>query len=152
MSLVVRQAVAEDVDAITDLEAVAFPADPWSPNLVTEGVAGRSPTVTFYVAERDATVVGHAVISVVGEDAELQRIAAAPETRREGVATALLDGVRAAARDQGSTRLLLEVREDNTAALAFYERAGFTTLARRERYYRDGTTALVLQLSLAEHL
>jgi ribosomal-protein-alanine N-acetyltransferase len=38
------------------------------------------------------------------------------------------------------------------AALAFYERAGFTTLAHRERYYRDGTTALVLELTLGEHL
>jgi [ribosomal protein S18]-alanine N-acetyltransferase len=148
VSVVVRPAVERDVAAITELEAVAFPADPWSRNLVGEGVAGRSPTVTFYVAERAGEVVGHAVISVVGDDAELQRLAAAPEARRAGVATALLDGVRAAAAAQGVARLLLEVREDNTAALAFYDRAGFTQIARRERYYRDGTTALILEKHL----
>jgi [ribosomal protein S18]-alanine N-acetyltransferase len=41
-------------------------------------------------------------------------------------------------------RLLLEVREDNAAAISFYARHGFAELGRRARYYRDGTTALVL--------
>lgn len=144
MTATTRPAVAADVTAIVALEAESFPLDPWSENLVGEGVAGTLPTVSYVVAEEGAAFAGYAVVSVVDVDAELQRIAVPEELRRTGVATALLAAVRRAAADGGAERLLLEVREDNAAARLFYERHGFTDLGRRPRYYRDGTDALVL--------
>ena len=148
MSLTTRPAVAEDVDLVVELEETGFPRDPWSRNLVAQGVAGESPTVTFFVAETDGAVVGHAVVSIVGADAELQRIATMPEQRRTGVATALLAAVTATAGGEGATRLLLEVREDNRPALAFYARERFSEIARRPGYYHDGTTAVILERHL----
>jgi ribosomal-protein-alanine N-acetyltransferase len=50
----------------------------------------------------------------------------------------------------GANRLLLEVREDNAGALAFYASRGFIEIDRRPRYYRDGTTAVVLRLPLVK--
>ncbi|WP_408898346.1 ribosomal protein S18-alanine N-acetyltransferase [Nocardioides sp. R1-1] len=140
----VRGATTGDIAAIVALEAEAFPLDPWSANLVGEGVEGALPTVSYLVAERAGAFAGYGVVSVVDVDAELQRVAVPPALRRAGVASALLDGVRAVARHGGAERLLLEVREDNAAARSFYERHGFAELGRRPRYYRDGTTALVL--------
>lgn len=144
MTTTTRPAAAADVAAIVALEAEAFPLDPWSENLVGEGVGGELPTVAYLVAEESGAFAGYAVVSVVDVDAELQRIAVPEELRRTGVATALLAAVRAAATDGGAERLLLEVREDNLAARLFYERHGFAELGRRPRYYRDGTDALVL--------
>ena len=92
--------------------------------------------------------MGHAITSIVFEIAELQRISVTPALRRQGVAGRLLAAVRDAATGQGAERLLLEVRETNTGALAFYERAGFVEIDRRPRYYRDGTTAIILQIDL----
>jgi len=140
----VRRATLTDLAAIIASEAENFGADGWSPTLVEEGVAGRLPTVHYLVAEVDGRVVGHAVASVVADIAELQRIAVAADVRRRGTARALLDAVQALAADAAVDRMLLEVREDNEAALAFYAAAGFTELARRPRYYRDGATAVVL--------
>ncbi|MFW6866849.1 ribosomal protein S18-alanine N-acetyltransferase [Nocardioides sp. CPCC 206347] len=142
-SPVVRAALAADVPAIVELEADAFPLDPWSTNLVSEGVSGSLPTVAYVVAHVAGDFAGYAVVSVV-DVAELQRIAVLPGLRRSGVATALLAAVQALAAEGGADRLLLEVREDNAAARGFYERHGFTELGKRARYYRDGTTALVL--------
>ncbi|MCW2828009.1 MAG: ribosomal protein S18P -alanine acetyltransferase, partial [Marmoricola sp.] len=68
--------------------------------------------------------------------------------RRRGVASALLAGVVEAAAATAADRLLLEVREDNRGALAFYARQGFVVIDRRRRYYADGTTAVVLRLPL----
>lgn len=146
-SPVVRAAVASDVPDIVDLEAAAFPLDPWSANLVGEGVSGSLPTVSYVVADVAGEFAGYAVVSVV-DVAELQRIAVLPGLRRSGVATALLAAVHAQAADGGADRLLLEVREDNTEAIGFYARHGFTELGKRARYYRDGTTALVLTTSV----
>ena len=144
----IRRAEAADVAAIAALEADNLGVDAWSEGLVAEGVSGRLPTVHYLVAEVDGTVVGHAAASVVADVAELQRIAVDRAHRRTGLATALLDGVRALAVDGAADRLLLEVREDNAGAIAFYESQGFAEIARRRLYYRDGATAVVLSLGL----
>ena len=50
--------------------------------------------------------------------------------RRRGVATALVDYMKADARARGFARLELDVWAFNDSALAFYEAAGFTTYRR----------------------
>jgi len=141
----VRAATDADVDAIAVSEADNLGADAWSHGLVAEGVAGRLPTVHYLVAESEGLVVGHAVASLVADVAELQRIAVTTTERRTGVATRLLARIEEEARLRYSERLLLEVREDNAAACAFYAARGFHELNRRAHYYSDGTTAVVLE-------
>ena len=141
----IRPATAADVDAIARLEQENLGKDAWSRALVEEGVAGELPTVRYLVAEEGDYVVGHAVVSVVADISELQRIAVDPFHRRDGLATRLLDEVVVLARDEGADRLLLEVREDNDGAIAFYAARGFVEIDRRPRYYRDGGTAVVMR-------
>jgi ribosomal-protein-alanine N-acetyltransferase len=144
----IRPATPDDVEAIADLELDNLGVDAWSEGLVREGVTGNLPTITYLVAEVDGQVVGHATASIVGDIAELQRIAVDPGHRRTGLASALLDAVVEAGKHDGADRLLLEVREDNAGALAFYAARDFIEIDRRRRYYRDGTTAVVLRRSL----
>jgi ribosomal-protein-alanine N-acetyltransferase len=145
MTVVVRAAALDDVAAVAASEAANLGRDAWSAGLVAEGVAGNLPTIHYLVAELDGTVVGHAVASIVGEIGELQRIAVDGAHRRTGLAGALLEAVLDLARAEEAERLLLEVREDNEPALAFYAGHGFTELDRRPRYYRDGATAVVME-------
>jgi ribosomal-protein-alanine N-acetyltransferase len=142
----IRRAAATDAEAVARIEAESLGADAWSPALVTEGVEGRVPTLHYLVAATaDHHPVGYAATSLAGDVADLQRIAVAAAHRRTGVASALLDGVLDLAASHGAERVLLEVREDNASARAFYAARGFAEIARRPRYYRDGTTALVLE-------
>ncbi len=143
----IREAAAEDASAIAALEREALVADAWSETLVTEGAAGRVPMTLYLVATDGDELTGYAATSIV-DVAELQRIAVAATHRRTGVATALLARVEDEARTRQVDRLLLEVREDNHGACAFYAARGFTELDRRERYYADGTTAVVLAKEL----
>jgi [ribosomal protein S18]-alanine N-acetyltransferase len=150
---VIRAAEIEDAPAIAGLERDALGSDAWSETLVTEGAAGRVPTTLYVVATSPSvepvdTVIGYAAVSIV-DVAELQRIAVAATQRRTGVATDLLARVEAEVRARQVDRLLLEVREDNHGACAFYAARGFTELDRRPRYYADGTTAVVLLKELS---
>ena len=144
----IRGAAPDDVPAIAGLERDNLGADAWSEGLVGEGVRGLLPTVHYLVAEVDGDVVGYAAASIVADIAELQRIAVDSGHRRSGLATELLEAVTELAGNDEAERLLLEVREDNAGALAFYAAAGFSEIARRSRYYGDGTTAVVLQRRL----
>jgi [ribosomal protein S18]-alanine N-acetyltransferase len=144
----IRPATADDVAAIAALEAASFPEDAWPAGYLADAIAGTLHGTGVLVAEVDGVVVVHAIASVVFEMAELQRIAVAPEHRRRGIAGLLLAAVRDRAAARGAPALLLEVKETNAGALAFYERAGFVEIDRRPRYYRNGDTAIVLSLPL----
>jgi ribosomal-protein-alanine N-acetyltransferase len=144
----VRPATLDDLAAVLALEQESLGADAWSENLLGQGLAGTLPTVHYLVAELADVVVGHAVTSVAGDIAELQRIAVTPDARRRGIASALLDA--SVALSTGADRMLLEVRADNADALGFYAARGFVEVDRRPRYYRDGATAVVLRRPLGK--
>ena len=130
----VRPATTADVDALAALEADLFGADAWSPASVgAEVAAGR-----VLVADDDG-VAGYVVTLHAGDVVDLMRIAVRSDRRRQGLAHALL-----AAASTGH-RMLLEVSERNAGAVAFYTAEGFTEIARRQRYYRDGSAAVVMQ-------
>lgn len=150
MKLLVRAATGPDSDRIAGLEATAFPADAWSHGMVAEGVAGLWPTTRFRVAEHENGLVGYVAVSLVDDLAELQRIVVQPGARRLGIGTDLLADSLSMAATGGAVRMLLEVRENNAVGRAFYDAQGFVEIARRPRYYRDGVTALILELKIVE--
>jgi ribosomal-protein-alanine N-acetyltransferase len=141
-------AVIDDLARLVDLELICEGADAWSETLIREGVERRLPTTTWLVAADGTDISGYAVYAVVDDVAELQRIGVDPAQRRRGIAVGLLKDVRLRARAAGATRLLIEVREDNDGALALYRGAGFVEIARRPKYYRDGSTAIVMEAAL----
>ena len=146
----IRVAGPDDGPLIAALEREAFAGDAWSDALLAEGLAGTVPGALYLAAETDGTVSGYAVASLFADVAELQRIAVAAAARRTGIASALLQRVEQEAGLRYSERLLLEVRENNAGACAFYAARGFREIDRRPRYYADGTTAVVLEKTLEE--
>lgn len=74
------------------------------------------------------------------DEAEILTLAVLPAARRRGIARALMAGLSPRA-----ARVFLEVSEANQPARAFYAALGFKQVARRRRYYPDGTDALVLR-------
>lgn len=85
---------------------------------------------------------------VVGDLADLQRIAILPGARRRGLGRELLDSLVATAVERGATRILLEVAASNVAAISLYESFGFATIDRRAHYYGSGVDAVVMSRSL----
>jgi ribosomal-protein-alanine N-acetyltransferase len=142
---VVRSARQTDVDDVAGIERTSF-SQPWSRAEFSALVRARG--VTFLVLTGDGgAVLGYAITYLAGEAADLANIAIAGEARGRGLGRRLLDAVVEDARSRGVTELFLEVRESNRAARSLYERAGFSAVARRRRYYDAPVEdALVLRL------
>jgi ribosomal-protein-alanine acetyltransferase len=140
--VILRPATAEDVPAVVALERDLFGVDAWSEASVREELTGMRRVA---VVACDPGVVGYVVTASAGDVVDLQRVAVHPSRRREGLARSLLE--RACALVAGD-RMLLEVAAGNGAALAFYAAEGFAEVARRRRYYRDGSDAVVMQRAL----
>ena len=82
---------------------------------------------TFIATERgtDLGLVRGALPDHPQDAAYLVSMWVAPEGRRQGIGSALVDTVVQWARAEGMTRLLLDVSELNEPAIAFYTRKGF---------------------------
>jgi len=139
-TLTVRPAGPADLDTIAGLEAAAF-QDPWPPELLAGELS--HPRAVQFIALRGETPVGYAAFHHAAGEAELLRLAVVPEERRRGVARALIAEGFERLRREDVQICFLEVRTDNTSAIALYERLGFTLTTRRKGYYRDGTDALI---------
>lgn len=139
----IRLAIPEDLDEIALLETDLFGPDAWDEEALLAELDG--PGRRFVVAATER-VLGYAVSRSIGDVVDLQRIGVARSAQRAGTATALLDDLLRHPGD--ADRMMLEVSADNTDALAFYERRGFTRIATRPRYYRDGSDARVLSRPL----
>lgn len=129
-------------ETLAALHATAFAA-PWSTAEFAD-LLGQ-PGVLAAV-ETD----GFILVRVVLDEAEILTLAVRPDARRAGLGGRLVGRGAVLAAQAGAARLFLEVAEDNAAARALYDRAGFRLLGRRRGYYDGGRTdALVLGLDLA---
>ena len=94
-------------------------------------------------------VVGFSLAWRAADELHLTDLGVTGTARRRGVARALMSNLRREGQERGSRVILLEVREQNEAALSLYRGLGFCELARRARYYVDSDEdAVVMQLAL----
>lgn len=98
-----------------------------------------------FVAQNGSAEVGFIVWRQVGAEMEILNLAVAPEFRRGGVGSALLEAALAAVRAADGRTVYLEVRQSNRAAQIFYTGHGFVHTGRRASYYQTPVEdALVL--------
>lgn len=144
-----RDARWTDLPALVDLEVELFPHDAWSAESWWAELAAR-PRREYLVAEDAAGLLGYAGLDHGGEVADVMTVATALQARGRGLGSALLAELERRALERGAAHLMLEVRADNTAARALYERTGYVLLTTRRRYYQPGDVdALVLRKALS---
>jgi len=78
--------------------------------------------------------VGFSLFRTVADESELLLLAVAPTHHRRGVGQRLLEAFLEQARNDGVTRVHLEVRDGNPA-VSMYRNVGFSPVGRRRNYY-----------------
>ncbi len=135
-----------DAEAMAELEKRCFSL-PWS-FAQCQGALGQKAFAAFGLVGRNALIAYISVYHAAGE-MEIVNLAVDPRARRRGLGRRILDMILQVARKMGMQRVLLEVRQNNLAALALYRSAGFVTIGRRAGYYPDtGEDALVQEIQL----
>jgi ribosomal protein S18 acetylase RimI-like enzyme len=79
----------------------------------------------FLVAERAGEIVGTVMAGYEGHRGWINYLGVAPALQRGGLGRRLMDEAEARLRAAGCPKINLQVRPDNRAAIAFYERIGF---------------------------
>ncbi len=124
-----------DLDAIERIERASYPT-PWSRSMFATELAKPSSLSLGALDDADR-LVGYLVLSRYVDAWHVMNVAVAPESRRKGVATALLRRLLDDTRHDAQRGYTLEVRVSNVGAIALYERFGFRTKGVRRGYYTD---------------
>ena len=82
-------------------------------------------------------IAGFIVSRIGADEAEILSVAIEPNRRGRGLSRDLLLTHLGHLAGRGVRTVFLEVEENNQPARRLYERAGFSTVGRRERYYQQ---------------
>ncbi|BBX21422.1 hypothetical protein MTER_08330 [Mycolicibacter terrae] len=134
-----------DAARCAELESQLFGGDdPWPAAAFRRAIGARDH---HYVAARIGDkLVGYGGISRLGRtppfEFEVHTIGVDPAYQGRGIGRKLLDDLLAYA---AGGVVHLEVRTDNTAAIALYRDVGFVETGLRKRYYRNGADAYMMR-------
>ena len=134
MGLVIIEMASEHVSALAQIEKQCF-STPWSENALAEEI--ENPNARFFVALCGEQVAGYiGAHNIVGE-VYITNVAVAPDYRRQGVATQLIERLVEISRAEKAEFITLEVRENNTSAQELYEKQGFGVVGKRKAFYEN---------------
>ena len=125
----------KDADAMAVLHAAAFPVgEAWTASAFKD-LFNQATTLARGVRD-GGELVAFVLVQFVKGDAEILTLATAAEAQRRGYARALIEGLEHDLRTADLSKWLLEVRSDNSGAMAFYKRLGFRKDGTRRNYYK----------------
>lgn len=108
-------------------------SDPWSEKSVLDTI--NQPRTICIAAEKAGRLIGYMLAYEAAGEAEIVRIAVEKESRRQGVGGHLMLKLENICEERKMSKILLDVRESNTAARSFYEEEGFVEEGIRQNFY-----------------
>ncbi|MBQ0831073.1 GNAT family N-acetyltransferase/peptidase C39 family protein [Marinobacter sp.] len=144
--LQLRQATNEDLSAILQLEHLCFTEDRLSRRSFRRFL--DMPRDRLIVAETkhegESELLGYCLVlmSAATRMARIYSIAVLPTARGQGIGEKLVKAAEHEAAEAGRILMRLEVREDNSGAIALYKRLGYRQFGTYRDYYEDHGTAL----------
>ncbi|WP_379543793.1 ribosomal protein S18-alanine N-acetyltransferase [Psychrobacter sp. R86515] len=143
------------IQTVANIEAIVQPDDAWNQKILTELLEQDSISllIAYDQIEEEGTsyreIVGYCLYQTTFEQAEVLRIGTDPEHQRQGIASQVLNRLHELLQFNQVDSLLLEVRADNTAAIALYEQQAFNIIHKRKGYYKmphkPAVDALIMQ-------
>jgi ribosomal-protein-alanine N-acetyltransferase len=124
----------EHLDDVARLEEECFSL-PWTYDGLRVELSNKF--ARFFVAQAGDEIVGYIGAHNVLGEVSVANIAVSPKYRRQGVGRILLDKLIADSKEEKAEFVTLEVRKTNFGAISLYEKAGFSVVGERKRFYEN---------------
>ena len=124
--MTIREFAPADRDAVIALWRVRDLVRPW--NDPGKDIARKVAVADglFLVAEADGVIVGAVMAGYDGHRGWLNYLAVAPDRQRSGLGRALVAAAETRLGAVGCPKVNLQIRDTNTAVVAFYEGLGYS--------------------------
>jgi ribosomal-protein-alanine N-acetyltransferase len=134
----VEPATLSNAPALARLHKLSFHRG-WDVDEFEQLLADRS--VLAHRLGMGRSIAGFILSRRAADEAEILSVAIAPELRGRGLSRRLVQTHLGYLAGMGIRTVFLEVEENNRPARALYTGAGFRTIGRRDRYYKDDSGA-----------
>jgi [ribosomal protein S18]-alanine N-acetyltransferase len=131
---VVEVANSRDAEAFAEIHRASFHRG-WGMDEFEQMLTERNTLV--HRLRMGRKTIGFSVSRMAADEAEILSIAMSESYRGRGLSSGLLLTHLGHLAGRGIRTVFLEVEENNQPARRLYQRAGFSVVGRRERYYRQ---------------
>ena len=133
-SVRIREMTIDDLEQVMPIEEANFSV-PWTKNgfftyLIRDDAL-------FLVAEEAGCILGYCGVIMVPDEGDITNVSVDARRRGEGIGRLLVEELIRKAEQHGVTKLFLEVRVSNEAAIRLYQRQGFVKEGIRMNYYEE---------------
>lgn len=130
----IEKMTKEHLEAVYIIETECF-SHPWSKQSIENEL--NNDTSLFWVATENNDVIGYIGMSIVIDEGYIFNVAVSKNSRKKGVATALINELVTYGKKNNFSFITLEVRESNEPARSLYSKFGFIKVGKRKDYYSD---------------
>jgi len=122
------------IDVIYKLENKIF-TDPWTKKMIKNEFNNKLTLVLGILNKKNKELVGYSFLFTIYDELHINNFAVKKNHRRSGLGEKLLKYIIDYSKENNYTRIMLEVRPSNTAAVKLYHKFGFKELIIRKDYY-----------------
>ena len=134
--ITIKSMTREDVLKVHQVEVACF-ATPWSLESFEDIFSYKE---NYYLTAWDEDeIVGFIGLMAVCGEGDITNVAVLPSYRKQGIGDGLVAAMMGLAKEKNITKIMLEVRASNEAAIHLYEKYGFEFLCVRKKYYQKPT-------------
>ena len=146
---IIRKATESDLAAILNIEDFSFDFFDRFPSSLFLYYMHKYNDGFFVVLEASGSVVGYAIVVKSRNHAYLFSIAVHPENRNQGYGELMLKFLESNCSEKGFSKLRLDVRVDNKAAVELYKKLGYTEVKKKRNFYGNGIDAFLMEKILS---
>ena len=143
MRVCIEKMESKHIDAVVEIEEVSF-SSPWTKAMYTQETDLEYSNC--YVVIVDEELAAYISSWTVLDECTINKIACRSDLRRRGYSTMLLNHLINKVHGNSEKDVLIEVRESNDEAMAFYKKSGFIIKGLRKEYYSDTKEDAILML------
>jgi ribosomal-protein-alanine N-acetyltransferase len=129
------------LDVVAALHALCFD-EPWDREALGALLTTPGGFGCLVLDAEGSAPVGFVLGRVAANECDVLSIGVVPASRRRGWGGVLVHALISEALARGADTVVLEVAEDNDAAIALYRALGFVVVGRRPAYYRRADDAV----------
>lgn len=129
--IIIEKMKQKDIEAVAEIEAKVF-SMPWSARGFQDAL--QQDTI-FVTARQEEQIVGYCGMYCSLEDGAITNVAVLPEAQNQGIGKRIISGLLKYALEKNMSRIVLEVRISNMAAIKLYEGFGFQKVGIRKGFY-----------------
>lgn len=143
--LLIKKADKTHLLSLEKLEKEIFLEEAYSLNSLKDEL--NSEDRVILIATLNEEIIGYVIVlKTLDNMLNILKIAVKPMYRKLQVATKLFEKVLELKQNEGFEKIFLEVNEHNKSAINFYKKMGLKETYKRQKYYKDGSDAIIMFL------